>query len=172
MPGSRLETAYDGFVFLVVVVFKIVSGVSTVFAFRLVLKPTLQKILPPTFRFLATVFTLPRRRWYTPATEYEKVPDEHVLNRRRLGMGASVPSVIDLSTTFSSGLEVDAASTNIGIYRISTIEGLTRRRAEILGDADEVSVESETETLLKSEHSEDRVRHYDADGKLIILYLL
>ena len=165
MPGSRLETSFDACVFLMVIVFKISFGVSAVFAFRLVLKPVLQRILPPTFRFLATVFTLPRRRWYTPATEYEKVPDEHVLDRRRLGMVASVPSVIDLSTTFSSNLGA-ASSSNLGISRISSVAGLTRRKPEVVGDAEgnsEVLIQSKLANPINGKEAE-QVRHYDADG--------
>jgi len=157
MPGSQLESPIDLLTLVSVSLLKIMFGVSAVFAFRLLLKPALQRILPPTFRTLATVFTLPRRRWYTPATEYETVPDEHVLARRRLGMGMSVPSVIDLSTTFES--QGDASATSLGLYRISAANGLIRRKAEGSVASDEVFVEDEE---IKNDEQES-VRHYDAD---------
>ena len=164
MPGSQLQSPFDFFTLLSVSLLKIVFGVSAVFAFRLALKPTLQRILPPTFRCLATVFTLPRRRWYTPATEYEKVPDEHVLARRRLGMGMSVPSVIDLSTTFVHDPSGGASATSLGLYHLSPANGLIRRKAEGAIIADEEPVGTEGEEVVESTE-EDSVRHYDADGR-------
>lgn len=53
-------------------------------------------VLPPFFRFLAQLFTLPHRRFYTPATDYTSVPPEKGLH--------PIPSVIDLP----SHLAVDA----------------------------------------------------------------
>jgi len=162
MPGYRLETPIDFFTLVSVSLLKIIFGVSAVFAFRLALKPTLQRLLPPTFRTLATVFTLPHRRWYTPATEYEKVPDEHVLARRRLGMGMSVPSVIDLSTTFTNDSNAEASASNFNLHRLSAANGLTRRKAEGSMGSDEVSAWDEDEEPLKSDKQET-VTHYDAD---------
>lgn len=60
-----------------------------VFVWRLAAKPVLHAILPPIFRVLATLFTLPSRRFYIPATDYRTYPHELLL-------GNPIPSVIDL----------------------------------------------------------------------------
>jgi len=162
MPGSQLHSPLDALIFVSVSLLKIVFGVSAVFAFRLVLKPTLQRILPPIFRSLSTVFNLPRRRWYTPATEYGKVPDEHVLARRRLGMGMSVPSVIDLSSTFANDSHVGATATS-GLYHLSAANGLTRRKTEGSVGSDEGSLANIGAEKGTENNAEESVRHYDAD---------
>jgi len=71
-------------------------------------------VLPPTFRFLSIIFTLPSRRFYTPATDYTTVPPEKGLH--------PIPSVIDLPSQLE--MEVDkeasastgrAARKNVGV---------------------------------------------------------
>lgn len=59
-------------------------------------------ILPPTFRLLAQAFTLPNRRFYTPATDYKNVPSE-------LGL-RPIPSVIDLPEHLRMEQEMDIGS--------------------------------------------------------------
>lgn len=68
---------------------RIFAGVASIFALRLILKSTLHLVLPPLYRILSKLVSLPNRRFYTPATEYKRVP----LRRgwERLG-----PSVVDL----------------------------------------------------------------------------
>ncbi|KAF8509064.1 hypothetical protein BU17DRAFT_56370 [Hysterangium stoloniferum] len=79
---------------------KLFFGVLTIFTWRLTAKSLLHMILPPIYRSAALLVTLPTRRFYTPATDYEHVPPER-------GM-FPIPSVIDLpsaagmSTTRSS----------------------------------------------------------------------
>ena len=58
-------------------------------------------VLPPTFRLLSHLFTLPHRRFYTPATDYTSVPPEKGLR--------PIPSVIDLPRMVE--YEANAAST-------------------------------------------------------------
>ncbi|KAG9008124.1 hypothetical protein FRB94_013681 [Tulasnella sp. JGI-2019a] len=72
-----------------VAVVKMVVGILIIFGWRLIAKNVLHKILPPIFRGLSTMFTLPTRRFYTPATDYKKYPQESVFHR-------PIPSVIDL----------------------------------------------------------------------------
>ncbi|KAG8925412.1 hypothetical protein FRC00_004007 [Tulasnella sp. 408] len=70
---------------------KMVVGVLIIFVFRLIAKPILHAVLPPIFRGLSTLFKLPNRRFYTPATDYKKFPSEPILNH-------PIPSMIDLSS--------------------------------------------------------------------------
>jgi dihydrosphingosine 1-phosphate phosphatase len=62
-------------------------GIAIIFTWRLLAKSFLRLLLPPLFRLLAQGFTLPNRRFYTPATEYGSVP---------AGELRAVPSVVDL----------------------------------------------------------------------------
>ncbi|KIW16902.1 hypothetical protein PV08_04092 [Exophiala spinifera] len=59
-----------------VVVMRIGLGVLTIFAWRGIMKPTLLRIFPPIFRVIEHLgLTLPRR-FFKPASEYEKVPKQ------------------------------------------------------------------------------------------------
>lgn len=64
-------------------------GIVIIFGWRLIAKKVLHKILPPIFRRVSTLFTLPTRRFYTPATDYKRYPRESVFHH-------PIPSVIDL----------------------------------------------------------------------------
>lgn len=61
----------------------------------------MHRILPPIFRFLAQLVTLPHRRFYTPATDYKGVPADKGLR--------PIPSVLNLPGMVE--LEVDGVST-------------------------------------------------------------
>lgn len=63
-------------------------------------------ILPPIFRLLAQGFTLPHRRFYTPATDYKSVPSEFGSG----GVLRPIPSVIDLPGELE--VEVDSEWSN------------------------------------------------------------
>lgn len=70
-----------------VAVLRIVLGVLVIFAWRGIMKPTLLRILPPIFRVIEHLgLTLPRR-FFKPASQYEKVPrqenDDNVIPRAR-----------------------------------------------------------------------------------------
>ncbi|KAG8937031.1 hypothetical protein FRC02_008138 [Tulasnella sp. 418] len=69
---------------------KMIVGVFIIFTWRIMAKRILHIVLPPLFRLLSTLFTLPNRRFYTPATDYERVPDDKSLLQHPF------PSVIDL----------------------------------------------------------------------------
>src|ERR1700732_1936696 len=75
------------------------AGIFVIFAWRILAKSILHMILPPTFRLLAQAFTLPHRRFYTPATDYKNVPSE-------LGL-RPIPSVIDLPEHLAMETEID-----------------------------------------------------------------
>lgn len=83
-----------------VALLKMVFGVLVIFAWRIVAKSTLHLVLPPTFRLLAQIITLPHRRFYTPATDYKSVPSD-------LGL-RPIPSVIDLPSMMAMEIDTDA----------------------------------------------------------------
>src|SRR5690348_10144707 len=73
---------------------------------RILAKTTLHLILPPIFRGLSRVFSLPSRRFYTPATDYTSVPSEFS------GDGLHpIPSVIDLPS--SARIEVGGIGSGV-----------------------------------------------------------
>ncbi|KAK7685024.1 hypothetical protein QCA50_011859 [Cerrena zonata] len=89
MPGSPFNGIWsDMSLWWSIAAAKMVVGVLTIFAWRIFAKFLLHRILPPTFRFLSHLVTLPNRRFYTPATDYTNVPPEKGLH--------PIPSVIDL----------------------------------------------------------------------------
>ncbi|KAH8101950.1 hypothetical protein BXZ70DRAFT_932625 [Cristinia sonorae] len=97
MPGHPLGSWSDASTWWTIAIMKMITGVLAIFAWRFFAKFLMHRILPPIFRFLAQLFTLPRRRFYTPATDYKNVPAEKGLR--------AIPSVID----FGSGgdFEID-----------------------------------------------------------------
>ncbi|KAF8156625.1 PAP2 superfamily-domain-containing protein [Crassisporium funariophilum] len=93
---------------------KMVIGVLTIFAWRLLAKSALHLILPPTFRLLARAFRLPHRRFYTPATEYKSVPSEFHTSGSGGGFGLHpIPSVIDLPSAGEVGVEVGGIGSGV-----------------------------------------------------------
>ncbi|KAF8653533.1 hypothetical protein AX14_008296 [Amanita brunnescens Koide BX004] len=105
MPGSGWAHSADGgwtqiprswedvLVWWGIALLKMTFGIFTIFAWRLLAKSALHMVLPPIYRFLAHLFELPKRRFYTPATKYKSVPSEFAKEGRLLH---SIPSVIDL----------------------------------------------------------------------------
>lgn len=132
----------------------------TIFVWRIVAKSFCHFILPPTFRFLSHLFTLPHRRFYTPATDYTSVPPEKGLR--------PIPSVIDLPRMVE--LEVDGVGVASSARRNGTY-GAVKQRA---GRAARQEV-SEKGTGGKDGASQAAwggsrkngldVKHYDADGE-------
>lgn len=88
MPGHPIGTWSEMTTWWSLAAAKMVVGVLAIFAWRFFAKFLMHTILPPIFRFLAQVFTLPHRRFYTPATDYKNVPAEKGLR--------AIPSLIDL----------------------------------------------------------------------------
>ncbi|CAL1708535.1 unnamed protein product [Somion occarium] len=95
---------------------KMVVGVLTIFAWRIFAKFLLHRILPPIFRFLSHLFTLPHRRFYTPATDYTNVAPEKGLH--------PIPSVIDLPGMVE--LEADGVNSASTGHRRSQDNGAAR----------------------------------------------
>ena len=132
----------------------------TIFVWRIVAKSFCHFILPPTFRFLSHLFTLPHRRFYTPATDYTSVPPEKGLR--------PIPSVIDLPRMVE--LEVDGVGVASSARRNGTYGAVKQRagraaRQEVsekgTGGKDGVS-QAAWEGSRKNGRD---VKHYDADGE-------
>jgi hypothetical protein len=77
-------------------------------------------VLPPLYRFLASIITLPHRRFYTPATDYTTVPSEPGLH--------PIPSVINLPSL--AEMESDEE------VPLSTGRAMKRNVGILLGHAD------------------------------------
>lgn len=128
---------------------------------RIFAKFLLHRILPPTFRFLAQIVTLPHRRFYTPATDYKDVPVDKGLH--------PIPSVLDLPGMLE--LEVDGVSTARTSRSALGARGLKMRAGRGLGSGrPEKGVSGSREGLglgleEMGEKPNDVVRHYDADGE-------
>lgn len=95
MPGSARETWVDIGIWCATAMIKLVVGTLIIVTWRILAKQTLHSILPPTFRLLAQLFTLPHRRFYTPATDYSSVD----------GGLRAVPSVFDLPSSLDMEIE-------------------------------------------------------------------
>ncbi|KAJ7647111.1 PAP2 superfamily-domain-containing protein [Roridomyces roridus] len=161
MPGSGWVLGPEGWtatprswtdvgIWWSIALLKMTVGIGAIFVWRLIAKAALHRMLPPTFRFLATLMRLPNRRFYTPATEYEEVPPVAALR--------SIPSVIDLPVT--AGIEVGGIGSGSGIDGVQyKANGGLRRRAEAVEAARGKDADSQT---LDADDRE-QVKHYDAD---------
>jgi len=88
MPGSLFTTWDARALWWGVALLKVGTGVLVIFAWRILAKVILHRVLPPLFRALAACVRLPNRRFYTPATDYAHVEPAEGLR--------PIPSVIDL----------------------------------------------------------------------------
>nr|XP_018259107.1 uncharacterized protein I303_08651 [Kwoniella dejecticola CBS 10117]OBR81265.1 hypothetical protein I303_08651 [Kwoniella dejecticola CBS 10117] len=75
---------------ITVIAFRLILGLGIMFAWRLIAKTTLLRILPPIFRTFSKVSgeDLPTRRFYKAATDYKQVPQKLAFRQ--------IPSVVDL----------------------------------------------------------------------------
>ncbi|KAH7925027.1 hypothetical protein BV22DRAFT_1012009 [Leucogyrophana mollusca] len=156
MPGSQAQTWEDTSTWWGLAISKMSVGILTIFAWRLLAKSTLHIVLPPLFRALSMCFTLPHRRFYTPATDYASVP---------MGGGGGlrpIPSVIDLPGT----IEVEVS----GRGELGVREGELKRRGGANGNGNGNGVYGngfhnrnglEPENL--GARTPKEVKHYDAD---------
>lgn len=116
--------------------------------------------LPPTYRFLAHLFELPKRRFYTPATKYKNVPSEFSKEGRLLH---SIPSVIDLPGTGvvekCNGNEFRGRRPR-GIKKRLVSVDKGRRESEVA--VGEVGVSDEDQ-----DKDGEPIKHYDADGEFL-----
>lgn len=147
-------------------------GILTIFVWRILAKSALHIVLPPTFRLLAQFFRLPRRRFYTPATEYKSVPSEfHSSSSGGFGLHP-IPSVIDLPSNVGVGVEVGGIGS--GVNGVSHLIGpndspLKTRRGNGVRDA---MVKSQGDMPMpvdqESRKRNKQVKHYDVDGMVPI----
>jgi len=103
MPGNLHGSWIDIFTWISMALIKVIVGVLIIFTWRIFAKSLFHIVLPPIFRFLAQLVTLPHRRFYTPATDYKNVPPEKGLR--------PIPSVIDLPGMVEMEMDEVAEST-------------------------------------------------------------
>lgn len=171
-PGSSYETWADVGIWWIFALVKMVVGITIIFTWRILVKSLLHSVLPPTFRFLASIFTLPSRRFYTPATDYTTVPPEKGLH--------PIPSVIDLPSQLE--MEVDeeasastgrAARKNVGV--LLGHSDVKNRKAVNGSGADTKSQHSPNTDVQFIDEKHDVfnggvVKHYDADGEYMSIH--
>ncbi|KAF9653737.1 acid phosphatase/Vanadium-dependent haloperoxidase [Thelephora ganbajun] len=105
-PGSSYSTITDITIWWLFSVIKVVVGILLIFTWRIFAKSSLHFALPRIFRFLANIFTLPNRRFYTPATDYGEVPIERGLH--------PIPSFIDLPSQMQVEVKDETVSASTG----------------------------------------------------------
>ncbi|OSD02614.1 PAP2-domain-containing protein [Trametes coccinea BRFM310] len=170
MPGSTWATWSDVAIWWSVAAIKMVIGILTIVIWRMAAKSFCHFILPPTFRFLSHLFTLPNRRFYTPATDYTSVPADKGLR--------PIPSVIDLPGMVEyevDGVGAAAAAASTARRNASRGYGAIKQRAGRSKLDQELEI---SEKNAKGEDAaypaqdlwteprgkgEDAVKHYDAD---------
>lgn len=129
---------------------------------RILAKSILHVVLPPLFRLLAHAFTLPHRRFYTPATDYTSVPAEKGLY--------PIPSVIDLPSMMELEMDVGASGHRFGgrggIYGDRSVNLRRAKAARVRSVRGVYLMEKAGLGLGVDEHgaNEEVVKHYDADG--------
>ncbi|WWC91291.1 uncharacterized protein L201_006234 [Kwoniella dendrophila CBS 6074] len=92
VPTFAQTTSFDqsSIVTIGIVAFRLILGLGIMFAWRLIAKTTLLRILPTLFRTFSKVSgeDLPTRRFYKAATDYGEVPSKLAFRH--------IPSVVDL----------------------------------------------------------------------------
>jgi dihydrosphingosine 1-phosphate phosphatase len=165
-PGSSYSTVADITTWWLFSIIKTVVGILLIFTWRIFAKASLHFALPRIFRFLASIFTLPHRRFYTPATDYEDVPIERGLH--------PIPSVIDLPSQFQMEVGDENVSASTGRAN-TTLSNMKRRRNgsrnDFNQDANSFGEKFNGTVLQASDTAGDDVKtpdeevtHYDADG--------
>ncbi|KAG8805445.1 hypothetical protein FRC19_007881 [Serendipita sp. 401] len=158
-----------------------VTGVSAIFAWRLIVKQIMHTVLPPMFRWASGLvgnlgFTLPNRRWYTPATEYERVPVDGL---HPIPSSMNLPAELSQRTGFGefghdenahttgrlphahihNGAEMhmkwrgSASSSGVGVGHVPT-------RAYVDSKGEKID---EYDDLDGQDINHERIKHYDAD---------
>jgi len=145
-----------------------------IFAWRIIAKSALHVILPPIFRLLARFFRLPRRRFYTPATEYKSVPSEFHSDSPGGFTLHPIPSVIDLPSTVGVGVEVGGIGSGVKSFSDSHWSNgslLKLRSGNGSGSGDAPMEIKNSDKLVDKESRgkpNEEVKHYDADGMFSI----
>lgn len=161
-PGSSLSTVQDIALFALYATLKMIVGVSAIFVWRIIAKRVSLAILPPIFRkFSSEVGPLPTRRWYTPATDYSTVPADAAHLR-------TVPSVIDLPSKAS--VLKSGVLPRTHVYRMA--EGTETKQRAGRGVQEKKGLELVNREVIPGQGvvREEKVKHYDADGKLPCLF--
>ncbi|KAI2058561.1 Long-chain base-1-phosphate phosphatase [Ophidiomyces ophidiicola] len=74
-------------------ILRVLLGIGTIFVWREVMKPSLLRFLPPLFRIIEKLgFSLPRR-FFTQASEYQRVP-EHLKDNDVIPNVSEIPSML------------------------------------------------------------------------------
>ncbi|KAI0747169.1 PAP2-domain-containing protein [Daedaleopsis nitida] len=157
MPGSSWATWSDVGTWWSTAGIKMVIGILTIFIWRIAAKSFCHFVLPPTFRLLSHLFTLPHRRFYTPATDYTSVPAEKGLR--------PIPSVIDLPRMVE--YEVDGVGVSAAVRRNGPHGAIKQRGGRAKQEVSENEQGPKNEKISQwwaepGEKARD-VKHYDAD---------
>lgn len=95
---------------------RILSGVIIIFAWRALMKPTLLKMLPPIFRTIEHYgLTLPRR-YFTPASQYKTVPEQHN-DDNVIPSARDIPGLLRRRRAISVGPQSEADAYEAMAYR-------------------------------------------------------
>lgn len=160
-PGWENVTWEDTITWWLFAVMKMVTGVSAIFAWRLAVKQLMHAALPPLIRWASGLvgnigWTLPNRRWYTPATHYSSRPIEKGLH--------PIPSSMNLSAELANRGEEASTTSRLPHARLYNGgqnvksrkgNGVSEKRVEFVGHKGE---------KLKDEE-EENIKRYDADGR-------
>ncbi|KZT66652.1 hypothetical protein DAEQUDRAFT_730063 [Daedalea quercina L-15889] len=159
-PGSPWGDWMDAVTWWSAAGMKMIFGILIIFVWRILAKSILHFVLPPLFRLLAHAFTLPHRRFYTPATDYTSVPPEKGLY--------PIPSVIDLPSMMEMEMDTGASGHRFGVPGgIYGERSVKQRGAKARGRTARVTYPAENTGLGLGvdEYGAkvDEVKHYDAD---------
>ncbi|TFK89254.1 hypothetical protein K466DRAFT_584798 [Polyporus arcularius HHB13444] len=161
MPGSSWATWSDVGTWWSTAAIKTIIGVLTIFVWRIAAKSFCHFVLPPTFRFLSHLVTLPHRRFYTPATDYTSVPPEKGLR--------PIPSVIDLPHMVElevDGVGVASSARRNGTYgAVKQRAGRARQEVSEKGSAGRDGADADGQAAWGGSRAKNGadVKHYDAD---------
>lgn len=161
MPGCIWGGWVDMFTWWSMAVVKMVLGILIIFMWRIFAKTVMHTVLPPIFRLLSQAFTLPHRRFYTPATDYKNVPPEKGLH--------PIPSVIDLPSMIememdgggSSGASLAAPGGIYGQYNMKLRGSKGRDKSASSMSEKKVGLGFDMEEYAGKQ--DEVVKHYDAD---------
>ena len=167
-PGSAYSTVTEIATWWLFSVIKVVFGILLIFTWRIFAKSSLHFALPRIFRFLASIFTLPNRRFYTPATDYADVPIERGLH--------PIPSVIDLPSQLQLEMDDESVTASTGRSGRGSVsfsdvkkrkngsKGEFGQDVETFREKTNGDVRQASETAGEGTTSGAWVKHYDADG--------
>ncbi|WVW79260.1 hypothetical protein I302_101227 [Kwoniella bestiolae CBS 10118] len=150
-----------------IAIFRLVLGLGLMFAWRLVVKTSLLRVLPPIFRVISKLSgeQLPTRRFYKAATDYQAVPQKIAFRQ--------IPSVVDLQigeNDSSSGISpVDSPLLNGKAlksptsYGIGEKIGLRKRSSSTAKEEERMRKDEEIRLLVRlNKRKGDRAK-YDAE---------